>query len=84
MIRRLEASIRQARGTWAIRETHPRDAGSLLNAGWEPYGAGPGRVYLRQRERDWSAAVVLVVAALAVVVVARWLIVLLLAWLVVA
>jgi hypothetical protein len=63
---------------------HPRDAGPLLNAGWEPYGAGPGRVYLRRRHRDLSAAVVLVLVALAVIVVARWLIVLFLAWLVVA
>jgi hypothetical protein len=81
---RVESVVRRAHGTWAIRETHPRDAGPLLDAGWEPYGADPGRVYLRRRERDWSAAVVLVVTALAVIVVARWLIVLFLAWLVVA
>lgn len=82
--RRIRAAIIRARGTWAIRETHPRDAGSLLCEGWEPYGASPGRVYLRRRHRDWSAAVLLVFVALAVIVAARWLIVLFLAWLVVA
>lgn len=83
MTRRIHAAIRRARGAWAIREAHPRDAGSLLCEGWEPYGAGPGRVYLRRRHRDWSAAAVLVVVALAAIVAVRWLIVLLLAWLVV-
>jgi hypothetical protein len=80
---RVQSAIRRARGTWRIRDADLRDVTHLLDAGYEPFAVQGTRVFVRQRQRDWSAAVVLVVAALAAIVVVRWLIILLLAWLVV-
>ena len=80
MSERVQNAIRQARGNWAVLVVDSHD----VPDGWEPFAAEAGRVWVRRRERDWGAAVVLVAIVIGAIVVARWLLVLLIAWLVVA